>query len=590
MCVQAIVVEMIGLKALEADGKKKIGQNAGEQGGDLPKKVVLVTPEWLDGKDTGFNAVRDLTLRKLLKPELLNYPEPENEDSKASEPASHSTTSGGFKSVQLASAAGVKGGGTGGSVGKADADSIALHADMLDGQPAPAGPVGAEKTVSPSEDGWVEDDDDSSDWDEDNDPVENEDEGETGENDLRTNLCTILRKAVQPIGNGLTSMRGATVLTLGGVMRKLLLTPLHVEEEKECSPPALQIGDHGLENSKSNFWFKCRRHIPDDKPGRRELKPMLKKMHDISKGGSDLVVTCGIGVIRKRIDEDNIINCPLLEVDLSFSNSKEHDFNLSPDASDAIGLVVDINTKIRLCQSLSRFEASSDPKDHTLQVKAQKKLDQFVKRNKGPINPFDRKTYKSLLNKIGRVLDNDFKKSLTTSNPVHVKDFLSDPKRQDITEELKIYDTWIVFQRQKPNSSKSVSQDAQRFLKIVSDPDTEKEIPLLWKSICTKTASASDTTQTAGASDSHGSSSMAMKDFLLPLKQNSDQIAILKTLESNDCVVVKGPPGTGKTHTIGESFLYSEKRKVRHCVQERERKRERARASERASERARERE
>jgi len=63
-----------------------------------------------------------------------------------------------------------------------------------------------------------------------------------------------------------------------------------------------------------------------------------------------------------------------------------------------------------------------------------------------------------------------------------VKDFLSDPKRQDITEELKIYDTWIVFQRQKkPNSSKSVSQDAQRFLKIVSDPDKEKEIPLLWK-------------------------------------------------------------------------------------------------------------
>jgi len=125
-----------------------------------------------------------------------------------------------------------------------------------------------------------------------------------------------------------------------------------------------------------------------------------------------------------------------------------------------------------------------------------------------------------------------------------LKDLLSDPRKQDIPEKLKIYDTWIIFQRQKPDSSKDVSQDVQRFLKLLSDPMNENRIPRLWKPICTESKISLN---------SHVNSSMDTGEFLLPLKQNSDQLAILKKLEANDCVVVQGPPGTGKTQTIGES-------------------------------------
>jgi len=77
----------------------------------------------------------------------------------------------------------------------------------------------------------------------------------------------------------------------------------------------------------------------------------------------------------------------------------------------------------------------------------------------------------------------------------------------------------------------------------------ENHILHLWKPICLKPIC----TESAIAFYFHFIPSMDKGEFLLPLKQNSDQLAILKRLEANDCVVVQGPPGTGKTHTIGES-------------------------------------
>jgi len=418
--------------------------------------------------------------------------------------------------------------------------------------PAPFVREDTEEIRSPSEDGWVEDDDDSSVWSDEDDSIGSKDEGAMGQDSISTNLCTILRNAVLPISNGFNlSSRGATVLTLEQMKKTLLLllTELDFKEEKRTACPALEICDP-LGAADSNPWFKFIRHT--NLAETHKLDSILKTLHAASTDqvkkdkDKDMVLTCGIGVIRKKINrnESVIINCPLLEVDLFFSDCTRDIIKLSPECSS------DNNTVVRLCPSLSKFEhEDTDQKDHTMQIRAQKILDQFVQsKRKVPINPFDRKTYRSLFYKIGRVLDGTFGKSHRTSSAEHLKDLLRDPRSKDIPEKLKMYDTWIIFQRQKPDSSKDVSQDVQRFLKILSDPMNETHISRLWKPICLKPIC----TESTIAFDSHDNSSMDTGEFLLPLKQNSDQLAILKRLEANDCVVVQGPPGTGKTHTIGE--------------------------------------
>ena len=468
-----------------------------------------------------------------------------------------------------------------------------------------------------SKDGWLEDHIASSDWSEDDDSNVSKDAVPTGEKtpgekqveSVRVNLCTILRGAVQPKANGLSmSVSGAAVLTLGEMKKTLLLTSVDIEQEEKCSSKALQKGDPGSDNQKSNFWFKCSRHtclkvnrpilclstdsrekrakadvtltasessewinerglaVKETNQGempapvkkykdllteykrQKDLKSMLKKMDDISTGKSDMVLACGIGVIRKRIDDETIINCPLLEVDLSF-NIRKDDFELRPECQCLSG---DFNSKIRLCPSLSVLEESDDLEKHTLQKLAQKKLDQFIEsKNKGVINPFDPTTYKSLLTQIGRVLDKKCT-TLSAKTPNPVRFLLSDPKRNDGKEDLQIFDTWIIFQRQKPDASKIISKDAQRFLDKLLDPNQTVEIPPLWTHICTDAVGTPSSKSTDFQSEPD--------DFLLPMKQNKDQLDILKRLESNDCIVVQGPPGTGKSHTIGNTnFLNSEK-------------------------------
>jgi hypothetical protein len=105
---------------------------------------------------------------------------------------------------------------------------------------------------------------------------------------------------------------------------------------------------------------------------------------------------------------------------------------------------------------------------------------------------------------------------------------------------LQIYDTWILFERKRPEASTIVSLDAGRFLDKLRDPSVQ--IPPLWKYITTEEMLSTSSQEQLSESS----------DFLLSLQQNKQQLKILKCLESNDCVIVRGPPGTGKSHTIGE--------------------------------------
>ena len=242
---------------------------------------------------------------------------------------------------------------------------------------------------------------------------------------VRTNLCKILRGAVQPMASGRSTNLAAS-LTLGTLhgAKSLILTPLDFQtEEKKAREigvdPALRTGDPSSDDDSKNFWFKFNRARPRDAkpddsyissqfpdffqqdmhsdglktprdatPGEPEkvkqyrinlakyrrsmtLKPIFQTMHDILQGKSEMVLTCGIGVIRKKLENKDRgnMNCPLLEIDLCCRRDR-YEFS-PPDLA-----LVDYNTKIRLCPSLFTLETSLHQADRdALQAKAQRKLD-----------------------------------------------------------------------------------------------------------------------------------------------------------------------------------------------------------------------
>jgi hypothetical protein len=419
---------------------------------------------------------------------------------------------------------------------------------------------------------------------------------------VRANLCAILEGAVKPMASGRSTQLAVSPTLQEQKNHGLLLTQLDFEEEEEGmgAEAALESGIfendvwYRIKNSdsirkttkpsdsdiSSQFpdWFhdhECKdglkymkkpqnvRNQREPEPvkdhrtrlenyrRRRRLEPILKCLHQISQGKSEVALTCGIGILRKEVKDDGRqkqkqINCPILEIDLTCCRNRLN-YELSPDA-------LDYASKIRLCPSLSRLEESRLREDReALEDKISKRFDQWMRRNrkkkKVQINPFDPSTYRSLLNRIGRDLDSNFTEVKTRDaydkddkgRWVDFRQFLLSDN--SITKNLEIYDTWIIFQRKKQDASKIVSQDAQRFLKLLRDPRADQDIPKFWTRICTE-----DDLSSAPAA-----SSRDLTDFLLPLKQNMGQLEILEKLESNDCVVVQGPPGTGKSHTIGKT-------------------------------------
>ena len=339
--------------------------------------------------------------------------------------------------------------------------------------------------------------------------------GSSDQQKVRANLCTILRGAVQPVANGrFTNADDPQTLQCLKDGRHLLLMPEDFEKEQAMVPDereqSLQKGNPCYEDATKNFWFRLKRTNlnmknatkpsnltgfdgwtttlnPEDKlmdvrkPKQGEvephlvkayrtsleqyrrcnkLKPILKKMHEISQVNTDVVLTCGIGILRKKLSDGNCINCSLLEIDLHIKEQGDC-FELGPT------YVLDGCTEIRLCQSLSQLEDPQTlPEKHTFQKKSQQILEHFRRsRHNGPINPFDSSTYKSLLKRIGRAIDlaGEFLKptpwaSLSRDN----QKFLL--CNEACLPQLQIYDTWILFERKRPETSTIVSLDAGRFL------------------------------------------------------------------------------------------------------------------------------
>lgn len=103
-----------------------------------------------------------------------------------------------------------------------------------------------------------------------------------------------------------------------------------------------------------------------------------------------------------------------------------------------------------------------------------------------------------------------------------------------------------VIQTRIVESYSAISRDASRIVRTIdmleSQGQTQKIPPLFKKMFALKNCEDAD----IQGKNNH----IREEDFLFPLPYNNEQLEIVQRLSEDDTVIVKGPPGTGKSHTI----------------------------------------
>lgn len=163
------------------------------------------------------------------------------------------------------------------------------------------------------------------------------------------------------------------------------------------------------------------------------------------------------------------------------------------------------------------------------------------------VSPFERLTYEPQLQLATTHIDS---KGIYWPNQTQV----DDRQLPEITTELKITDTWVIFAR--PRSKSPLIQDLENFKKLLNQ-DEDCEITNVIKDIISEPSEEhceQKLTNFRGLSyiNSYSCSdtNTDVQDLFFPLPFNQEQVNIVQKLEHSNGVVVQGPPGTGKTHTI----------------------------------------
>jgi len=176
---------------------------------------------------------------------------------------------------------------------------------------------------------------------------------------------------------------------------------------------------------------------------------------------------------------------------------------------------------------------------------------EFFSEAQTTFSPFDKSTYKPLLQTAVALLDPQ-----GIYWPDHIPQ--EDRSAPEPESNLKITDTWVLFARPRSNNMfihdleklKQIVQEADRFppsvLALVTDPCISSVDP--------------DLPYFRGVSVSYHrqeiSNTAKALDLYFPKPFNDEQVRIIQLLESYDGVVVQGPPGTGKTHTIANVICH----------------------------------
>ena len=112
-----------------------------------------------------------------------------------------------------------------------------------------------------------------------------------------------------------------------------------------------------------------------------------------------------------------------------------------------------------------------------------------------------------------------------------------------VDEKLKIYDNWGIFYRKRRQNAEL--KDLENYIQFIEHNDN-----IVNSSLVGFLDDASDISENFEQTGYNESEVLQNKEILFPLPFNEEQINILNKIEKQNNVIVWGPPGTGKSHTI----------------------------------------
>jgi len=122
-----------------------------------------------------------------------------------------------------------------------------------------------------------------------------------------------------------------------------------------------------------------------------------------------------------------------------------------------------------------------------------------------------------------------------------IEDKQLNPTKSD--EKLKIFDTWGIFYRKRRQNAEL--KDLENYINIFEEEENIDD-----SSLVSFLEDAQDTPENFEQIEYNEFNVLQNKEILFPLPFNEEQINILNKIENQKNVIVLGPPGTGKSHTI----------------------------------------
>ncbi|MGP9820041.1 AAA domain-containing protein [Salinarimonas sp. NSM] len=318
--------------------------------------------------------------------------------------------------------------------------------------------------------------------------------------------------------------------------------------------------------------WKARRWQPwadSERPRRRTiaLYQVLYRLHSLMQAGSDSnvpEVVWGIGVARWEPEELPQIDMPLIEKPCELLLEEDGTLVVGPRSLPAV-----VNLRPFRAIELAEADRAQGPLSSQVDARA---ADPDV-----PLHPHDPVSFEDILIGAANRLSSSARFVPAVEVPLGEK--LPLP-----AGELAVYGTWVIYAR--PRSEDLRQQDLRRIeqeirkasedrlqkplVGLVKPPSDEKidaGVNLVdWGFTRTEFGTENDSRNGGGAGAGRGSGggvrgepepAVAKRSaYFFPLPFNAEQAEIVDTLEREDIAVVKGPPGTGKTHTIANVIAH----------------------------------
>ena len=296
------------------------------------------------------------------------------------------------------------------------------------------------------------------------------------------------------------------------------------------------------------------------------LYQVLYRLHSMMQSGGDTnvpEVVWGIGIAKWAPNGLASIDMPLIEKPCELLLEESGTLVIGPRSLPAV-----VNLRPFRAIALAEADRAQGPLSDQVEVRS---VDPDM-----PLNPHDAVSFEDILAGAATRLASTAR--FVPSGEVPEGERLPQP-----TTELVVYGTWVLYAR--PRSDDLRQQDLRRIEEAIRKvPEEQLQKPLVGlvkPPADEKTDTGVDLTEwgfsraefgtertkgngndrvSSGGGGGYGAEpgpgATKKSAYFFPLPFNAEQAQIVDTLEREDIAVVKGPPGTGKTHTIANVIAH----------------------------------